>query len=257
MDLSSASLTVLVLLSARVGGLMLVAPIFSSKQVPTKIKVGLIVLLAILLQPVAHGALAVDPVLTPATFLTELVTGFGIGLGAAIIVGAAEFAGDLMGVQIGLSGAAVLDPTNGSSQNVLGQFTSLFAATLLLAVNGHLVMIDALARSFRVVPVGAEMHAAGLWPMARDGATLFALGLQFAAPVVAMVLVGHTALAVLSRAAPQLNVLSVAFPIHIGVGLFALAASVPILGAFFNGWESGYATTLTGYLVPLAHGAAR
>jgi flagellar biosynthetic protein FliR len=151
----------------------------------------------------------------------------------------------------------VFDPTNGSSQNVLGQFTSLFAATLLLAANGHLVMIDALARSYHVVPIGAELHAEGLFAMARGGAILFALGLQFAAPVIAMVLVGHTALAVLSRAAPQLNVLSVAFPIHICIGLFSLAATVPIVAAFFDGWGSRYDGMLSAYLVPLAHGTVR
>ena len=150
-----------------------------------------------------------------------------------------------MGMQIGLSGAAVLDPTNNSSENVLGTFGTLFATTLLLAVDAHLVMIDAVAKSVaRHSDRRRPPRRRACVAMVRSARVLFGLGLQFAAPVIAAVLVANTALAVLSRAAPQLNILSVAFPVQIGIGLVALAASIPFVGAFYHGWSGVYNNTL-------------
>jgi flagellar biosynthesis protein FliR len=245
----------LVLLFARVGGLVLVAPVFSTKAVPASVKTAIIVLLTLLLQPLALSHTAGIPRVTPETFIAESLIGFGLGLGAALLVGAASVAGDMMGIQVGLSGAAILDPINNSSENVLGVFGNLFAITLMLAVDAHLVMVDAMGRSLAFIPVGSGIHAAGLLTMVKSASVLFGLGLQFAAPVVAAVLVANTALAILSRAAPQLNLLSVAFPVQIGVGLTALAASVPFIGAFYHGWSGVYNGTLGHVLTALARGA--
>ena len=233
---------------------MLAAPLFSAKMIPTSIKTAIIVLLTALLQPIAFAQTTSIPQITPETFVSEMLVGLALGLGAAFLIGAASVAGDLMGMQIGLSGAAVLDPTNNSSENVLGTFGTLFATTLMLAVNAHLVMIDAVAKSTRVIPIGSGLHAAGLLAMVRSASVLFGLGLQFAAPVIATVLVANTALAVLSRAAPQLNILSVAFPVQIGLGLVALAASIPFVGAFYHGWSGVYNNTLDHVLSAFVRG---
>ena len=249
------SATTLVLLAARVGGLVMVAPIFSTKNIPVALRACIIVLLTALMQPIALSQAASAPTITPATFIGEALVGFALGLGAALLVGAASVAGDVMGVQIGLSGAAILDPVNNTSDNVLGVFGNLFAITLLLAVDAHLVMIDAIAQSVRAIPVGSGIHAEGMRAMVRSGSVLFGLGLQFAAPVIATVLVANTALAILGRAAPSLNVLSLAFPIQIGIGLFAMGASIPFIGAFYHGWSGVYMSTLHRVLNAFAHGA--
>jgi len=245
----------LVLLAARIGGLVMIAPVFSTKSVPAAVKACIIVLLTALLQPVAFAQATTIPVITPETFVGETLVGFGLGLGAALLVGAASVAGDLMGMQIGLSGAAILDPINNSSENVLGVFGNLFAITLLLAVDAHLVMIDAVVKSVGVIPIGAGLHAEGLHAMVKSASVLFGLGLQFAAPVIATVLVANTALAILGRAAPSLNILSVAFPIQIGIGLLALGASIPFIGAFYHGWSGVYTNTLDRVFSALARGA--
>jgi flagellar biosynthetic protein FliR len=245
----------LVLLAARIGGLVMIAPVFSTKAVPVSVKTCIVVLLTALLQPVAFAQATTVPVITPETFVGETLVGFGLGLGAALLVGAASVAGDLMGIQIGLSGAAVLDPINNSSENVLGVFGNLFAITLLLAVDAHLVMIDAVVKSVGVIPIGAGLHAEGLRSMVKSASVLFGLGLQFAAPVIATILVANTALAILGRAAPSLNILSVAFPIQIGIGLLALGASIPFIGAFYHGWSGVYTNTLDRVFSALARGA--
>lgn len=243
------------LLAARVSGLVLIAPVFSTRALPATVKTGIVVLLTALLQPLALSMTTSVPQITPETFVGEMLVGLGIGLGAAMLAGAASLAGDVMGMQMGLSGASILDPINNTSENVLGTFGNLFAITLLLAVDGHIVMIDAIARSFYSLPIGSGIHAAGLMAMVKTGTGLFGLGLQFAAPVIAAVLVANTALAILTRAAPQLNVLSVAFPVQIGIGMVALAASIPFIGAFYQGWAGVYHNSLDKVFAGLTNGA--
>ena len=238
--LNDTSADALVLFACRVGGLVLVAPVFSSKVIPMTLRSSLIVLFTWLLAPVVltHDSVAV---LTPKTVMTETLIGFALGVGAAVFVAAAEAMGELLSLSIGLSGAASLDPLTFASVPVIGQFANLMVVALLLASNAHHLMLEALAASVRTIPVGGSIHLqAGLATMVGLGSTLFMLGLRFAAPILAVVLLGNVALAILTRVAPQVNVLSVAFPLQIGLGLFAFAASIPLIGAFFVGWPTMY-----------------
>jgi flagellar biosynthetic protein FliR len=108
------------------------------------------------------------------------------------------------------------------------------------------------------MPLGAPLEiAAGLRSFVSLGSTLFALGLQFAAPVVAVVMVANVALAVLSRAAPQLQILQLAFPIQILVGIGTLVASLPFLATWFLGWEASYDALLTRAMTALSGAGAR
>jgi flagellar biosynthetic protein FliR len=239
------SATVLVLLGLRMGGLVLVAPVFSAKPIQPMLRVGILVLLTVLLQPIARTTAAAGAAINFESAVSETLIGFAIGLGAALIIGAADHAGELIAIQIGLSGAALLDPLTDQQGPALGQFTSLFALTLMLALNGHLAMIDALATSARLMPIGASLNlAGGARAMVAMGGQLFGLGLRFAGPVIAMVLIANVALAILGRAAPQLNIMSVAFPIQIGVGLVAFAATIPVIAMFLNGWTGTYQSML-------------
>jgi flagellar biosynthesis protein FliR len=252
------STTALVLLALRIGGLVLIAPVFAAKPIPAPLKAGLIVLLTVLLQPAARLHASPNAAITFESAFSETMVGFAIGLGAALIVGAAEAAGELIAIQIGLSGAAILDPLSGQQSPALGQFCSLFAIALLLSLDMHLVMIDALATSARVIPLGQRMDmTAGARAMVGSMSQLFALGLRFAAPVIAVVLVANVALAILTRAAPQLNILTVAFPIQIGAGLVAFAATIPVMALFFNGWQAFYNNAITHTVGALSGAAVR
>lgn len=234
-----------VLFSTRVGGLLLIAPVFSSRTVPMMVRTAFLVVLTWVMAPVAVRAAGGVPALTPTALMTEALIGFTIGMGAALFVAAAEAMGDVLGLQMGLSGAASLDPISFASAPVLSKFTNLFALTLILALDGHLLMLDALAESARTLPLGSTVDAAaGAAALVASAALVFALGFQFAAPVVATVIIANLALGILTRAAPQLQVLSVAFPLQIGVGLLTLAASVPLVATFFLGWDAAYGALL-------------
>lgn len=245
-------MTELVHVGARVGGLMLIAPVFSTKTVPMRLRTALLLVLTVLLLPAAGAAPAT---ITVTGLLADTLVGFAIGFGAAVFVGAAESAGDYLSVQIGLSGAALFDPMSGHQTAVLGQLMRLFALALLLAADAHLIMIDAVAASYDWVAVGGPVDtSAGLATLVGTGSVLFTLGFRFAAPVVVAVLMANVALAVLTRAAPQVNIIGVAFPMQIALGLFAFAASIPLMGTLFADWAGNY-DSLVGRLLATLAGA--
>jgi flagellar biosynthetic protein FliR len=238
----------LVLLALRVGGLLLVAPAFSAKSVPVKVRTGHAAALHAAASPGRRGRGAPPAAGAPGHaggVPRESLVGFALGFGAAVLVGAVETAGDLMSTTVGLSGASLLDPLNGASSTVLAQFAQLFAVTVLLSVGGHVVMLDALAESVRASRSGARStSAAGSPALGRAGARLFVLGLKFAAPVIAATMIGNVALAVLTRVAPALNLFTVAFPVQIGLGLAAGLAMLGAIATWFTGWSGHYAETI-------------
>ncbi len=249
------ALPLLLLFGARVSGLVLIAPLFSARPVPMMVRTALVVVLTVLMVPVLQrrGSLLAEA--TVPAVISEALVGFTIGIGAAFLVGAAETAGELLSIQIGLQGSAIVDPMSQQQTTALGQFLQLMALTLLLTMNAHVVMLDALRSSVDLIPVGQVGHLReGLSRLAALGGTMFTLGLRFAAPVIAVILLLNVALAVLSRAAPQLNILSLAFPIQILGGLAALIAIIPVLGSWFFGWETAYDDLIGRVLPALAGG---
>ncbi|HYV96328.1 MAG TPA: flagellar biosynthetic protein FliR [Gemmatimonadaceae bacterium] len=239
--LAPGSAATFMLCATRVSGVIAIAPVFSSTVIPRLVRVAILVVITVLLQPAAYATLHAAPALTPRAFVGEALIGLAIGLGAAIIVGAAEMAGDTMAVQMGLSGSAILDPLDTQQLPVLGIFTRLFTVALLLSLDLHTVMLGALSDSFQTLPPGSPVSAAnGLAAMVQLGSRLFMLGIRFAAPVIAAVLITNLAMAILGRAAQQLNLLTVSFPVQIAIGLFAFAAAVPSMARTLTGWTVMY-----------------
>ncbi len=239
--------TAFVLTALRVGGLLLVAPVWSARTVPMRLRTAMIVVFAVILSSTAVSSSSDLETLriTPATFLTETIIGFAIGLSAAIVIAAAEMAGDLMTMSIGLSGAAIFDPVNNTQGALLGNFFQLLALVILLASGGHLIMIRALAQSFEAMPIGAPVDiAAGMGALVPAARSIFSAGLQFAAPVIAAVLLTNVALAILGRVAPKIQIMAVAFPMQICIGLLTLAGSLSLMGHAIGNWLPMFNGTL-------------
>lgn len=253
--LTSGGAATFALLAARISGLILIAPVFSSKSVPMQLRTAALIIFTVVLVPVARAHAATAPIITPLTILSEAIVGFGLGLGTAIVLGAATAAGDLMSVQMGLAGASVLDPMTNIQVPVLGQFMSAFVVLLLFSSGGHLLMIDSLGRSLDVIPVGSVPDlTAGMLAMSKMGGQLIALGVMFSAPVMAATMLANVSLAILTRAAPQLQIITVAFPLQIAVGLFTLAAAVSLTAVWFTGWGSYHEGMLTRVMGPMLSG---
>jgi flagellar biosynthetic protein FliR len=253
--LTSAGAATFILLALRIGGMLLIAPVFSNTAVPLKLRVAIIVIFSVVLMPVARAHATGAPPLTPLTFCSETIIGFGLGIGAAVVIGAASAAGDLMSVQMGLAGASVLDPMTNIQVPVLGQFMTAFVTLLLLSSGGHLVMINGLGASLSVLPVGTVPDlSAGMLVMAKLGGQLLSLGIMFSAPVMAATMLTNVSLAILTRAAPQLQIITVAFPLQIVTGLFTLAAGLSLTSVWFTGWATFHDGMLQRILGPMLSG---
>lgn len=238
----------------RVGGLMLVAPLFSSRTIPLPVRTGFAFVVVVLLTPV----IPVPPpgvAFGPMLIVGELFVGLGIGLGSAVLLAGAELAGEILAVQTGLSGATTLNPLTGVGTGVLSQLLGLFALLLLLATGAHLVLIEALVVSYESVPPGslADLEF-GVARLAPTFGLLFSTGLKFAAPIIAAVSVGYLALGILARTSPQMNMLAVAFPLQIGLGLLVLAAVLPLAATFYAAWPDHVAGLAGRFLLSVGGG---
>lgn len=241
-------LPVAALLLFRVGAVVLVAPMFSGRSIPMAWRTALTLVLVLLLLPAALTDAGV-PRITPAAVAGELLVGFGIGFAAALLVGAAEAAGDIIAIQTGLSAASTLDPLSSMNVPVLGQLLSLTVILLLLLSGGHVAMIGALADSTAVLPVGADVaFTTALGELLRQGGIIMALGLRFAAPVILVVFLTNAALGVLARTAPQLNVFVLAYPLQIGLGLLTFAVALPFTLRLVGGWTGEYSSMVERFL---------
>lgn len=247
------------LLVFRLTGLLWLAPLFSGRAIPGGIRTAVLVALALLLWPSAAAAAGAEGArVTAAAVLSELGVGLTLGLGAAIFVGAAEAAGDTLAVQMGLSGANVVDPMSQTQLPVLGQLLGLFATALILSTGGHLVILGALHRSLEILPPGHPVALqGGALAVVGLGGTLLELGLRLAAPVVAAMMLGNVGLGILARTVPQLNVLMVAFPVQIALGLAVLAAILPVMAAMFAGWPGEYEAVAGSILEAFLPGGGR
>jgi len=245
--------TVAALLVLRITALVWMAPVFSSRTVPATVKTGIILLLVVILWPSAMSFAGPSLSVSAPAVLSELLIGLTLGLAAGIFIAAAEAAGDMLAVQMGLSGANVLNPMTSTQMPVLGQFLGLFATALILAVGGHVTILHTLGASLQVLPPGGPLDLeVGLTEVLGLGSTMLWLGLRFAAPVIAAIMISNVALGILARTVPQLNLLMVAFPIQIGVGLFVLAATLPLMADSFRDWPGIYQGMAGGLLEALA-----
>ncbi|MCC7052674.1 MAG: flagellar biosynthetic protein FliR [Gemmatimonadaceae bacterium] len=255
--LTTAGASTFILLACRVGGLLLVAPLFAGKQVPMRLRTAIMVVLAVVLVPVARAHIHGAPAITPLSFASETIIGFALGFGSAIVIAAASAAGDVMAIQMGLAGAAVMDPMTNIQVPVLGQFMTAFVTLLLLSSGGHLVMMQGLGGSLEALPLGTVPDlSAGMLALAKMGGQLVSLGVMFAAPVMAATMLTNVALAILTRAAPQLHIITVAFPLQIAAGLFTLGAALSLTAVWFGGWPTIHDGLLQRMLGPML-GAVR
>jgi len=210
------------------------APVLSNGAVPARVRVLGPLLIAFVLAPVIPGAGTVVPggaIENVGLMLQQLLVGSVLGFSMRIVFAAIEYAGDLSGLQIGLSFASFVDPQNSKQQPLVGSLMSLMATMIFLSIDGHLALIAQLAESFRIVPISNDVLGGfDLRAMAGWGAALFSIGLNLAMPVIVAILVCNLALGVMARVAPQLSIFNVGFALTLMVGLFMISMLLPVLG---------------------------
>jgi len=221
---------------ARILALTLTAPIFAERVLPLRMRIGLAVLLAAIVAPTLPAPPAVHPVSLAGVVILaqQLVIGAALGFAMRLVFVAVETAGELAGLQMGLGYATLFDPERSDMLPLLGQFLGLLATLAFLALNGHLHVIQVLIDTFAALPVSDRaLHGAGLLTLASWGAQVFTAGVLLCLPLLGAMLIANLALGILTRAAPQLNLFAVGFPLTLGVGLIILALMLPLLAPQF------------------------
>lgn len=217
------------LLLVRLGGLMVSAPVLGHRAIPLPHRAGLALLLALVVTPaVTPVPAATGPLALALAVAGELLAGLAIGFVASLVLAAVHGAAEVVAIQMGLGVAATYDPSLGQQSTPLARLEEYLALLLLLATNGHHVLIQAVAASFRRLEPGA-LALATVHPgvLAGLGGKVFRASLELAAPVIGVLFVVNFALGLLTRVAPQMNVFSVGLPVAVAAGFVALLETVP------------------------------
>ncbi len=207
-------------------------PILGTRAVPLRVRIGLAAFVALAAQaslPVMP-AVALDSPLALLLVAQQLIIGLSLGFAVRVVFAAVEFAGELIGLQMGLNFAGFFDPLSATTATATSRFFGTMVAWMFIVMGGHLLVIAALVHSFRSFPVGPEPFAfmAQMQPQ-RWGAEIFATGLWIALPLLTMLLFVNLVLGTISRVAPQINVFAIGFPVTLGVGLLGLMLTLPLM----------------------------
>lgn len=222
----------------RVSGLLLVAPVLGANVVPRRVKMALAVALTLVLAPLVPAAPApLEPFGATAllTAIQQILIGVAIGFAVQVVFDALLMAGQAIAMTMGLGFATLVDPSRGVTTPVVGQFFLIVGLLLFLSLNGHLLVLQVLADSFRWLPPGPQgLDQDAFAQLFRWGGKIFEAGIVIALPAVVGLLVVNLALGVVSRAAPSLNLFAVGFPVSMLLGFLMLVLSLPALQTSFE-----------------------
>lgn len=230
------------LMLVRVSAVFMTAPVLSSRTIPTRVRAGLAVIVALSSLPLVADGTHRIPESTIAYVLLagkEVLIGVMIGFIAQTVFAAVQLAGSYIDTGAGFAIAQTIDPTTNINLTMLGRVYSLIATSVFVAIGGHLWLIKAVVASFELVPPteipNTIAMTQGVLVRADD---LFIISLQIAAPLMAALLITDIALGIMSRAAPQMNVFIVGLPVKVGVALVGSAVLLPAFATLLNGLSS-------------------
>ena len=221
----------------RVLALISALPVLGQRMVPARVRIALAFFVALAAQA-SLPPMPVVPLDSPLAFVLivqNLLIGITIGFAVRIVFAAVEFAGEVIGLQMGLNYAGFFDPASGGQGTAPSRFFGKTVGWLFIVINGHLLVVMAVVQSFTAFPVGPEPFAflRTLQPQSW-GAEVFALGLWIALPLVGMLLFVNLVLGIISRVAAQMNVFAIGFPVTLGTGLVGVLLTLPMMQVPFT-----------------------
>lgn len=212
-------------------------PVIGQASVPMRLRVALALLIAVCAQASLPPmpVVPLDSALAVLLVVQQLVIGLSLAFAARVVFAAVEFAGEVVGLQMGLNFAGFFDPMTGGQSTAVSKFFGVSMSWLFIAIDGHLLMVSAVAQSFNVFPAGPQPFAFlhSVQPH-QWGAEVFRLGLWIALPLVAMLLFVNLVLGIISRVAQQMNIFAIGFPITLSVGLAGVLLTLPMMQAPFT-----------------------
>ncbi|MEN6441077.1 MAG: flagellar biosynthetic protein FliR [Syntrophobacter sp.] len=218
----------------RVSIIFFMLPMFSSSQLPATIKVCAVASLSFMLLPFIHQnvqPLPLDPTMLASVIVGEVLFASVYTLSMIIIIGAFQFAGELISFEMGFGFAQVADPQTGTQFTVLSVWGEMLALLVFFAMNGHHYILKLIVESFKTIPVGAfSIDSILLNKMLTLSGMLFTLAIKLSAPVVAVLILTQLGLGLMSKFAPQINILATSFPITITIGILFMGLMVAVWG---------------------------
>lgn len=227
----------LIFVMIRVGAAFIAAPVFGNVSVPLPVRVALSGGIGVMVL----GTHAVQPpaeVFALPTFMAiaaEALVGLALGFILQIAFAAPLIAGEIIGGSMGIGFANMIDPNSGRSSPAIGQFLSIMLTLLFLSLDGHLVLVDMIVKSYDALPVGRSWLAPA---QARDiaffGGYAFLAGLLLALPVGFLLLCLNLVMGMVARSAPALNLFAIGIPASLAAGVIALAIAFPAMGDYLQ-----------------------
>jgi len=206
----------------RVSLVVFLMPFWGGEYFPPTVKAAVCLMLTMAVWP--H--LSFPGVLMPAhpwelgvMLFSELILGMMMGLCVHFIFAGIQLGGEIMGFQMGFTMMTLADPASGSQVSITSHILHMVSLVVFLSLDGHLHLLRAMADSFSLIPPGGIRLSGVLTGdiLALSGG-MFVLAVKIAAPVMAAILMVELTLALMGRAAPQMNLLTLGFPAKIAVG---------------------------------------
>lgn len=258
LNFSANEYKIFILVLIRVSIILFLFPFYGSPVIPATAKTGLAILITIILYPV----ISVDPNLFPVDtvsfvilIFSELLIGMALSFSINVFLGTIQFAGHIIGFQMGFSMINIVDPQSGVSISVLSQIGYLAALLIFVIIGGHHIALSAIVESFRIINMGSIFFRANLLGHLNEMVSnLFVLGIKIAAPAMAALLFTSAAFGICAKFVPQMPVLIVAFPLKIAIGLIMFATTLQITMIMTRNYMGSFRADLSSVLVWLGGG---
>jgi flagellar biosynthesis protein FliR len=220
----------------RVASVLMTMPVFGTQLLPMRIRLYLALMITLLIVPQAPPVPSID-VLSLGTWVIiaeQILIGAAMGFMLQLLFQIHVLAGQIVAMQMGLGFASMNDPAMGISVAVVGQVFTMLVTLLFLILNGHLVVIEVLAESFNTLPIGETLARGDYYTLVLRFSWVLASALLIGLPAVTALLIVNLSFGVMMRAAPQLNIFSIGFPLTLVFGLFILWVVLGNVGAQYQ-----------------------
>jgi len=236
------------LILIRVSVLLFMFPIFSSRLIPVLAKAGLAFIITIVLFPVINSKMVEFPDTLwgmGQLIISEFIIGMILALLVQLFFEAIAMMGQLVGFQTGFAIVNILDPQSGMQVSILSNMAYFMAMALFLILNGHHILLSAMKESFEIINVGSlSLNGQIFQKIIDSSADMFVIAIKIGAPAIAVLLFTSVAFGLITKLMPQMNIMIVAFPVKIVIGLVFFGISLNVLLRFMERYLEGLSSLL-------------
>lgn len=221
----------------RISAMLMAIPVIGTRLVSVRVRIVMAMVISFLVMPLLPDMPAVEPLSVAGMMISvqQVLIGLAMGFILQLVLAALTIAGEAIAMTMGLGFASMVDPANGVNVPVLSQFFLIIGTLLFLSLGGHLMIIQLVVSSFQSLPVGFEgIQRDSLWVIIQFSSQMFIAAIWIALPALISILVITLAMGVMTRAAPQLNIFSVGFPVTMLMGFIILMLVIPSVLPRFN-----------------------